>query len=274
MLLGFRDDCFEVGEWRKATFFISSLILQRSNNMKWCFMLVYGPADHNRTNEFLEVLERSVAACPVPIVVGGDFNLIRSAGDKSNGNIYWSRVRRFNDTIASLSLREIRRAGARFMWTNKQLDPISGEGLQSRPSRFLFQTWWLQVNGFGELFKGKLASFLTDFGPHRGSIEVWQYVARHSRQFLKGWGANLGKEKRVHRENLLSQVENIDREVDAAGLDEEGWALRYHLEDQLLQLDKLDEEYWRQHSRLNWTLKGDSNTTFFHEITNGLAPPL
>jgi exonuclease III len=124
MLLGFRDDFFEVGEWRKGTFFISALILQRSNNMKWCFMLVYGPADHIGTNEFLEELERSVAACPVLIVVGGDFNLIRFAGDKSNGNICWSRARRFNDTIASLSLKEIRRAWAHYMWMNKQFDPI------------------------------------------------------------------------------------------------------------------------------------------------------
>jgi hypothetical protein len=64
-------------------------------------------------------------------------------------------------------------------------------------------------------------------------------------------------------------VENLDKEANAAGLDEEGWALRYHLEDQLLQLDKLDEEYCRQRSRLNLTLKGDSNTAFFHAIANG-----
>jgi hypothetical protein len=30
MLLGFRDNKFEVGEWRKGTFFISATVLQRN----------------------------------------------------------------------------------------------------------------------------------------------------------------------------------------------------------------------------------------------------
>jgi hypothetical protein len=92
MLLGFRDECFEVGEWRKGTIFISAKILQRNINMIWCFMLVYGLADHGRMGELLGELERAVAGCQVPQVVAGDFNLIRSAGDKSNDNINWSRV--------------------------------------------------------------------------------------------------------------------------------------------------------------------------------------
>jgi hypothetical protein len=42
MLLGFRDECFEVGIWRKGKFFISADIYQRNNKVKWCFVLVYG----------------------------------------------------------------------------------------------------------------------------------------------------------------------------------------------------------------------------------------
>jgi hypothetical protein len=60
MLLGFRDECFDVGAWRQGTFFISAPILQRKNNMKWCFFLVYGPADHRRTDEFLGELTQAV----------------------------------------------------------------------------------------------------------------------------------------------------------------------------------------------------------------------
>jgi hypothetical protein len=52
-------------------------------------------------------------------------------------------------------------------------------------------------------------------------------------------------------------------------LDEEGWALRYHLEDRITHLDTLEEEYWRQRSRVQWTLKGDSCTAFFHAFANG-----
>jgi hypothetical protein len=145
----------------------------------------------------------------------------------------------------------------------------SGEDAPICQSRFFFQTWWLGVPGFGDLLRKKIRGFIFDHGPHRCSVEAWQYVSRNSRQFLKGWGANLGKEKRDFRTNLLRQVEELDRVADANGLDEEGWGLRYFLEDQLVALDRVDEEYWRQRSRTQWTLKGDSCTAYFHAIANG-----
>jgi hypothetical protein len=114
MLLGFRDECFDVGAWRQGTFFISATILQRKNNMKWCFFLVYGPADHRRTEEFLGELTQAVAGCNYPVVIGGDFNLIRTADEKNNDNISWSRVRHFNEAIAAMAWRELERTGARF----------------------------------------------------------------------------------------------------------------------------------------------------------------
>jgi hypothetical protein len=125
------------------------------------------------------------------------------------------------------------------------------------------------VPGFFELMRDKLNHFILDLGPHRCSVELWQCTSHHSRQFLKGWGANLGKERRDHKAGLLEQVANLDRQADGPGLDEEGWALRYHLEDQLVSLDRIDEEYWRQRSRLRWTLQGDSCTAFFHAIAIG-----
>jgi hypothetical protein len=132
----------------------------------------------------------------------------------------------------------------------------SGEEAPRRQPRFFFQTWWFGVRGFQELMTGKLGSYLESRGLDRCSIDVWQRVARNSRQFLKGWGANLGKEKRLFKESLLAQVADLDRRADSSGLDEDDWALRYFLEDQLISLDRLDEEYWRQRSRVQWTLKG------------------
>jgi endonuclease/exonuclease/phosphatase (EEP) superfamily protein YafD len=140
---------------------------------------VYGPADHGRSKEFLDELTLFVSSAPFPVVVGGDFNLIWGIGDKSNDIVNWPRVRQFNDALAAMTLREISRKGARFIWTNRQLDPIrcvldrvfvsptweaifplcsliaiirigsdhnplllcSGEGSIHIPPRFFFQTW-------------------------------------------------------------------------------------------------------------------------------------
>jgi exonuclease III len=84
MLLGFRDECFEVGAWRKGSFFISADIFHRCKRLIWTCILVYGPADHSRTREFLDELVSEVEACQHPLIVGGDFNLIRGSRDKSN----------------------------------------------------------------------------------------------------------------------------------------------------------------------------------------------
>jgi hypothetical protein len=48
------------------------------------------------------------------VVIGGDFNLIRTADEKNNDNISWSQVRHFNEAIAAMALRELERTGARF----------------------------------------------------------------------------------------------------------------------------------------------------------------
>jgi exonuclease III len=280
LLLGFRDEFFEVGFWRKGSFFISADILQRNNNLKWRFMLVYGLADHSRTSEFLGELETEVANCLLPIVVAGDFNLVRRAEDKSNGAVNWPRVRRFNDVLASLALREICRAGARFTWTNNQAAPIrsvldrvfvspswevvfplasltavtrigsdhcplildNGEKGLVRSPRFFFQTWWFGVPGFGELVRGKIGSAVLAAGTQRSSIDLWQHITRGLRKFLKGWGANLGRERRLFREDLVNRIQELDAKTDADGLDEVGWALRYSLEDQIIASDSLEEE--------------------------------
>jgi mannosylglycoprotein endo-beta-mannosidase len=52
-------------------------------------------------------------------------------------------------------------------------------------------------------------------------------------------------------------------------LDEEGWAARYHLEEQPLHLIRVEEEHWKQRGRTRWALQGDANTAYFHAVANG-----
>jgi hypothetical protein len=75
-------------------------------------------------------------------------------------------------------------------------------------------------------------------------------------------------EKLDFRAELLRRVGELDAIADSTGLDEEGWALHYYLEDQLVHVDEVEEEYWRKRSRLQWTLKGDACTAYFHAIAN------
>jgi hypothetical protein len=105
-------------------FFIRVDVLQLDNRKTWSFFVVYGPTDHRKSPEFLGELSWAVEACPFPLVLGGDFNLITGSEDKTNTNIYWTRVHAFNGCIAGPTLREIRRGGSRFTCTNKKLNLV------------------------------------------------------------------------------------------------------------------------------------------------------
>jgi hypothetical protein len=43
---------------------------------------------------------------------------------------------------------------------------------------------------------------------------------------------------------LLAQIEHLDARADSLGLEEDEWAQRYSLEEQLLHIVREEEEYW------------------------------
>jgi exonuclease III len=124
MLMGVKDEAFEVGAIDQGVFFLSAAIYHRASKFKFEAIGVYGPADHSKSVDFLVELEAKVQRYSMPVLVFGDFNLIRGAQDKNNANINWPRVNAFNDAIARMALREVAHVGARFTWSNKQRNPV------------------------------------------------------------------------------------------------------------------------------------------------------
>ncbi|KAE8817231.1 retrotransposon unclassified [Hordeum vulgare] len=105
-------------------FFVSMSVTDRRVHLSWEVIIVYDPADHGCSANFLAELKNKVERCTTPVVVAGDFNLIRWTSGKNSPNVDRPRKRLFNDCIADLALREIARVEARFTWSNKQADPI------------------------------------------------------------------------------------------------------------------------------------------------------
>ena len=229
MLLGFCCAIYEVLSWEVGTFFIAANICVRASLRELVIVQVYGPADHSRSAEFLGELEAkvlAVAATHVPLMVGGDFNLIRSDADKSNDNINWPRVAMFNNAIASMALREVAHVGARYTWTNKQLTLVrsvldrvfmssewevlfplcslhaetrigsdrvplilsSGEERLKRSPRFFFETAWFEVPDFDNIFRERWWRCVQLTCQQRGPMEFWIAVGSRLRASLKGWG--------------------------------------------------------------------------------------
>ncbi|KAE8779506.1 hypothetical protein D1007_47449 [Hordeum vulgare] len=102
--LGVREDAFSVDDMDRGEYFLSMSITDRCVNLSSEVIIVYGPADHSRSAEFLAELKDKVDRCSGLVVAAGDFNLIRHAADKSLSNIDRVRMHMFNDCIADLAL--------------------------------------------------------------------------------------------------------------------------------------------------------------------------
>ena len=81
----------------------------------------------------------------------------------------------------------------------------SGEELKKRSPRFFFEKAWLERPDFVEMVTHKWRELESRGGPFCESIDAWQHVSSRLRQFLKGWGANLGSEERALKDSLLAQ---------------------------------------------------------------------
>jgi exonuclease III len=211
MLLGIRDDAFEVGSIDQGQFFLGASIMHRHSRFKFDFIGFCGPADHTCSSQFLGDLETKVLSSSFLVVVLGDFNLIRGPRDKSNSNVNWPLVNAFNDSIARMALREVARTGARFTWSNQQrslvrcvLDGVlvspeweiqyplltlrastslgsdhtplvldTWSVAPSRSSRFYFETSWFDIPVFREMVAARWLEHAARIQRCRGPIDWW-----------------------------------------------------------------------------------------------------
>ena len=86
---------------------------------------------------------------------------------------------------------------------------------------------------------------------------------------MKGWGANFGSNLRKHKQQLLLEIDAIDREANFMDLPPTTWEHRYKLERELIEIYTAEEIYWQKRGGQKWILQGDSNTAFFHKCANG-----
>ena len=306
ILIGSKRDIFDFITFDHGIFWASCVVHHRQLNMMWEFMVVYGPADHLLTPLFLDEISSKIEACNIPLLIGGDFNLIHSPANKNNTNFSWPLPNAFNDFISTCALRELPRVGARFTWSNHQASPVWSmldrvfvsdrwdslfprALLKARPavgsdhvplvldagilpiattSRFQFDASWLLIEGFYDMLGSRITTFLSSPLRSFGPLDDWHKLSYELRKFLKGWSRNRAAEAHKEKYSLESQIRDLDLIVDSCGLSSSQWATRYALEDALLMLHHQSEIYWRQHGALNWTLKGDAMTAYFFAIAN------
>lgn len=307
ILLGVKEEVLEVEDWDSGDYYMGAQIRHRTTNIRWICLTVYGPAQHDRSGEFLEELGTKCKGSILPILIGGDFNLIRSEEDKNLGigNQRW--ITAFNSFIETLDLREIYRGGGGYTWSNKQARPIlcnldrilvstdweekfplanlrsltrlgsdhspllldtGGEMPRGQP-QFRFERHWFEEEGLLELIETKWSQQRAKWSRETYSMDKWHNGISDLRKHLKGRGANLRGHYKREKDRLTKEIEDIDRGCNKGERQAALLSRRLELESELERLMEKEEIYWQQRGGEKWVLEGDANTNFFHLVANG-----
>jgi exonuclease III len=283
---------------------VKLFVKTKSDQFCWALVAVYGAAQDEHKPEFLAELVRICEEENLPILVGGDFNIIRRKEEKNNDNFNSRWPFMFNAIIESLDLREIVLSGRQYTWANRRNTPtyekldrvlasVSWEqkfplvSVQALPrsgsdhtpllvdsgdqvyngnkTHFSFELAWLKLDGFAEMVTKEWSTFSAGSTP----MEIWQNKIRHLRQFLRGWAKNLSGTYKVEKEKLLSIIDTLDCKAETTPLDmEERRALR-EAQDAIAKLRRTEESKWAQRAKVKYIQEGGENTKYFHLIANG-----
>lgn len=105
-------------------FYQSFLVRLLADGFECEIINVYGPVQDDKKMDFLEEINSKIQSSQKPLLVGGDFNLVRKISEKSCGLVDHRFMDAFNEMIDVVELRELFRGGCKYTWTNKQLSQV------------------------------------------------------------------------------------------------------------------------------------------------------
>jgi len=97
----------ELEDSRSGLYSLSILVRITSSNFRFWLVNVYGPANHEFSEDFIRDISGICEGEPLAILLGGDFNLIRSDSDRNTSHGDPKLMELFNNFIGNCLLRDI-----------------------------------------------------------------------------------------------------------------------------------------------------------------------
>lgn len=304
ILMGIDMDIYDIGAIDEGDFYVKFILCNKNDCFKWALTVVYGPAQNDRKDAFLTELVQLVSRETLPIVIGGDFNILRCPKDKNKDNFQSRWPFMFNAVIDSLNLKEIEMSGRQFTWANRLPNPTyekldrvlvatewdnkyplstvvalnrdisdhtplllnTGESNDgAHPHPFKFELGWLLRDGFLDMVKTTWASVTVGNTP----LERWQAKIRRVRQYLRGWAKNSSGAYKKEKKDILNKLDFLDKKAEGVGLAVDEIDLKQFLQNKLAHMLREEEIKWYQRAKTKELLQGDSNTKYFHLVASG-----
>ena len=115
---------FEVVGFINQRFSIIATVKNKSDGLVWQMVLVYGSSYPEFRMDFVAELHDTLSNASYPIMICGDFNLIRNEKEKSRGLVNQQTAFLFNDWINRWALLEICVSNRVFTWSNNQISLV------------------------------------------------------------------------------------------------------------------------------------------------------
>jgi exonuclease III len=96
ILMGIKEDSYELEDLDIGDFYVSMVVRQRTTNYRWELVTIYGPAQQDKSGDFIAELSRKCMVATLPLVFGGDSNLIRDSSEKNSSNLNQALMDKFN----------------------------------------------------------------------------------------------------------------------------------------------------------------------------------
>jgi hypothetical protein len=296
VLLGIDLSRFDIGAIDEGDYYIKFHLCNKNDSFKWALVAVYGSAQDDQKTLFSTELVNMCSNENLPVLIGGDFNILRSREDKNDDDYNGRCHFLFNVVIVGLNLRELDLFGRKYTWANslahstyKKLDrilaaiewelkfPLSTVLALTRDilnhNPLLLDTGQNHAGSNYNLFKFELGWLLRD-----GFVEMveriwlnerWQAKIRKLRQHLRGWAKNVSGAYKKEKKELLDKLNALDKKVEQTLLTPQEIDLKCCLNNRLAQLLREEEEKWYQRAKTQHILQGDMNTKYFQLLANG-----
>jgi hypothetical protein len=113
----------DIGVIDEGDYYVKFYLCNKSDSFKWVLVVVYGPVQDDQKEKFLAELVHMCSHENLPLLMGGDFNILRHSAEKNNDrfNDRWPFL--FNTIIDVLNLQEIEMPSRKYTWVNNRTSP-------------------------------------------------------------------------------------------------------------------------------------------------------